>query len=118
MRLEDHYALVDIGRPFKFDFVIYIHEDKNTTINRILGRNKRVEEGDMDPDRKDVAIDDFAYLDSHIEDFNEYLPIYFNKFKSFNKNVKIIELTKLPDVNSKEYDDLIENLYKTVSTNR
>lgn len=111
MRIEDHHALVSIGRPFKFDVIIYIDEEKDITIERIKHRNKRVEEGDMHPDKKDVSIEDFSYLDSHIEDFKEYLPIYLNKFKSFNPDVKIINLTHIPDFESEEYDALIETLY-------
>ena len=78
MSIDDFHALVSISRSFRFDYVIYINEDKDTTIRRISGRNKRVEEGDMHPDKKDVAIDDFSYLDAHIQHFKEYMPIYLN----------------------------------------
>lgn len=108
MRLEDFHALVAIGRPFKFDVVVQICEDKNTTISRISKRNKRVEEGDMDPDRKDVSIEDYSYLDSHIEDFNEYFPIYINKFKGYNPDVKIIKLDHIPDIDDPEYEEIID----------
>lgn len=111
MRIEDHHALVSVGRPFKFDVIIKICEDKHTTISRISKRNKRVEEGDMDPDKKDVSIDDFSYLDSHIEDFTEYFPIYINKFKCYNPDALIIELNHIPDLESPEYDELITKIY-------
>lgn len=115
MKQDDFYALCAIGRPFKFDVVIVLTDSKEETIKRIKNRNKRVEEGDMDPDKKDVTVDDFSYLDKHIEDFSEYMPIYLNKFKAFNKNVRIININHIPDLNSKEYDNLIEEIWRRIN---
>lgn len=114
MSLTDYHALLNVGRPFKFNYVIWIHEDKDTTIARLRKRNKRVEEGDMDPDKKDVAIDDFSYMDSHMEDFEEYMPVYLNRFKVDNPDVKIIELKHLPDIESEAYDKLVESICKEI----
>lgn len=114
MSLNDFHSLLNIGRAFKFDYVIWIHENKETTIERIKSRNKRVEEGDMNPDKKDVSIDDFSYLDDHLADFEEYMPEYLNRFKIDNPDVKIIELKHLPDFKSDAYDFLIENLCKEI----
>lgn len=115
MRIEDFHALVAIGRPFKFDVVIQICEDKETTIKRISSRNKRVEEGDMDPDKKDVAIDDFSYLDSHIEDFTEYFPIYVSKFKAYNPDAKIIKVRHIPELGSPEYEKFLDNILEEIN---
>ena len=114
MSIEDFHALVSIGRPFKFDVVIQISEDKETTISRISKRNRRVEEGDMDPDKKDLSINDFSYLDSHIEDFSEYFPVYINKFKCYNPDAKIIKITHVPELGSSEYDDLLDAILSEI----
>lgn len=114
MSIENFHALVSIGRPFRFDYIIWINEDKETTMRRIKSRNKKVDEGDMHPDKKDVAIDDFSYLDAHIEDFQEYMPIYLNKFRAYNPSVNIIELRNVPDMSSQEYSDLIENICEKI----
>lgn len=114
MALSDYHALLSIGRRFKFDYVIWIHEDKETTIQRLKSRNKRVEEGDMDPDKKDVAIDDFSYIDKHLTDFEEYMPMYLNRFRRDNLDVKIIELKHLPEISSEAYSKLVESLTKEI----
>lgn len=110
MSPEGHHSLVSIGSHFPFDYVILINEDKDVAISRVRGRNKRIEEGDMDPDKKDVAIDDFSYLDSHIADFKEYQEVWLNRFRVDNPNVKIIKLNHIPDMDSKEYNILINEL--------
>lgn len=114
MRIEDFHALVSIGRPFKFDVVVQILEDKETTISRISKRNRRVEEGDMDPDKKDVSIDDYSYLDSHIEDFTEYFPIYINKFKAYNPDVKVLQIKHIPEIDTEEYSDLLDMILSEI----
>lgn len=114
MRIEDFHALVAIGRPFKFDVVVQICEDKDTTIKRISKRNKRVEEGDMDPDKKDVSIDDFSYLDAHIEDFSEYFPIYIEKFRAYNPETKVFKISHVPEIESEDYEKLINDIVDLV----
>ena len=114
MSPEGHHSLIGIGSRFPFDYVILINEDKATTMERIKSRNKRVEEGDMDPDKKDVAIDDFSYLDSHISDFKEYQEVWLNRFKCDNPNIKIIRLNHIPDKDSKEYKTLIDEIVSEI----
>lgn len=114
MTPEGHHSLVSIGSRFPFDYAILINEDKETTISRVRKRNKRVEEGDMDPDKKDVAIDDFSYLDSHIADFKEYQEVWLSRFKADNPNIKIIKLNHIPDIGTEEYDTLIDELAETI----
>lgn len=114
MTPEGHHSLVSIGSHFPFDYVILINEDKETTISRVKNRNKRVEEGNMDPDKKDVPIDDFSYLDSHIADFKEYQEVWLSRFRADNPNVEIIKLNHIPDMTSPEYEGLIKALAKRI----
>lgn len=115
MKPDQYHSLVGIGSRFAFDYVILINEDEETTINRVKNRNKRVEEGDMDPDKKDVSIDDFSYLDSHIEDFKEYQEVWLNRFKCDNSNVHIIRLNHIPDKSEKEYSMLVDAMASQIT---
>lgn len=114
MTSEGHHSLVNIGSHFPFNVVILINEDKETTISRVRNRNKRVEEGDMDPDKKDVSIEDFSYLDNHIADFKEYQDVWLSRFTNDNPNVDIIKLNHIPDINSTEYDELIKKIVERI----
>lgn len=111
-RMDPEYfrALLTVGSHFSFDFIVLINESKEKTIEHVKSRNKRVEEGTMDPDKKDVEIDDFSYLNDHIDDFNEYINIWLTRFKRDNPNIKIIELTDVPNMNTKEYEKLLDDI--------
>jgi len=114
MNLWEHYNLLNTGRPFKFDFVIWICENAETTKQRIQIRNNTIESGQMPKDKKDLSIENMDYIESHIQDFKEYEEIYLNKFRTMNPNVEIIKISNIPDIESKEFKDLIEKIYKQI----
>jgi deoxyadenosine/deoxycytidine kinase len=116
MSLRDYNALASLSRPFKFDYLIWIGGSKAEIISHIKGRNEKVSNGELDEGKKDVEIEDFSYIDSHLEDFSEYLPVYLSKFKSFNPNIKIIKINHIPDINSAEYEDMIYNIANKISS--
>lgn len=116
MSLRDYNALAALSRPFKFDYLIWIGGSKDEITSHIKGRNKQVSNGELDENKKDVEIEDFTYIDSHLEDFSEYLPIYLSKFKSFNPNIKVINIDHIPNINSKEYDDMITDIVNKISS--
>ena len=109
-----HHSLVGIGSKFPFDYIILINEDKETTIKRVSGRNKKANNGEYNGDKKDVAIEDFSYLDSHIEDFKEYQEVWLNRFKCDNPNVKIIRLEHIPELDTELYTTLVEHLHSII----
>ena len=111
MPLEKHNTLVGLSSNVRFDYLIVINESAEVTIERVKNRNRQANEGDLDPDKLDVAIDDFSYIYTHIDDFREYLPIWINKFKLYNPDVKIIQIDHIPNcITSKEYDNMIQNI--------
>jgi len=117
---DEFLKLLSAGRTFRFDYLIILKSDKETTINRILGRNKKIDNNEtVNVGGKDVQIEDFSYLDGHITDFMEYLPIHITRFKRMNPDIKIIELDTLPDMNTDKdsYEDIINNLCKEIEDN-
>jgi len=114
MTIDSHYDLENIGSHFPFDYIILINEDKDTTIERIMARNKDATDGKNTNSQKDVSIEDFAYLDNHIADFKEYQEVWLNRFKSDNPKIKIIRLQHIPELTSPEYDILIDKLVEIV----
>lgn len=115
MRMEDHYSLLTSGRPFKFDYLIWLNDNKQTIIDRIKHRNNQIENNQLIPTKKDISIEDFSYLDLHMKDFEEYFPIYIEKFKRINPNIEIIKIEHVPEINTEEYNNLIENIYGEIS---
>lgn len=118
MNLWDHYNLLNVGRPFKFDYVIWINEDAKTTKERIQTRNAAVKSKNLKPGKKDLEIDNMDYIDEHIKDFKEYEEVYFQKFRTMNPNVAIIKISKIPDKDSEDFKNLIERIYKQISTKK
>ena len=111
-----HSSLVGLGSEFPFDVVILINEDKETTIKRVSGRNKKANNGTLNNGQDDVAIEDYSYLDEHIADFKEYQDVWMTRFKSDNPNVEIIELNHVPDINSLEYKALLDDITNKIET--
>ena len=113
-----HSSLVGLGSEFPFDMVILINEDKETTIDRVSGRNRKANSGTLDNGQDDIAIEDYSYLDEHIADFKEYQDVWMTRFKSDNPNVIIEELNHIPDIDSPAYGKLISYIAKKIETLR
>jgi len=118
MTLDDFHALLNVGRPFKFDYLIWINANKDELIQHVKSRNSKITTGFIEEEKKDVPIEDFSYLDSHLKDFTEYKPIYFNRFKQGNKDVKIIELSNLPKLGTPEYTKLMDFLFNEITAKK
>lgn len=118
MTMEDFYALLQIGRPFKFDFMIWIEEDPETIKNHVRNRNKDVTNDACDSEQSDLVIEDLSYIDQHLEDFEEYFPIYLNKFKGYNEDLKLITLSNLPNIYKEPevYDNFITQLAEALKS--
>jgi hypothetical protein len=118
MTMEDFYALLQIGRPFKFDFMIWIEEDPETIKNHVRNRNKDVSNDTSDNEQSDLVIEDLSYIDQHLEDFEEYFPIYLNKFKGYNEDLKLITLSNLPNIYKEPevYDNFITQLAEALKS--
>ena len=115
MSLRDYNALASLSRPFRFDYLIWIGGDKEEIVSHIRGRNAQVANGELGEAKKDVEIEDFSYIDSHLKDFSEYLPVYLSKFKSFNPDINIIMLDHIPDINSDAYQEMIDSIVDKIA---
>ena len=89
----------DVSRPFPFDYVILVEETAETTIERIMKRNRSIE------------LDDLLYLHEHIRDYKEFQGGYIHKYFS---GAQLITLQNLPDDSSKEYEKLISSVRDTI----
>jgi len=91
---EAERLLIDsVSRPFPFDYIILIEETAETTIERIMKRNRSIE------------LTDLLYLHEHIRDYKEFQNGYIEKYFP---GAELIHLRDLPDDSSQEYEDLIQ----------
>lgn len=116
MNVWDYYNLLNTGRPFKFDYLIWLSEGRNITIEHIKNRNSKIINNEKTEAKQDIEIEDTSYIETHINDFSEYFPIYIQKFKAINPNIKIIKISNVPNKNTEtaEFDKLIENIYNKI----
>jgi deoxyadenosine/deoxycytidine kinase len=84
----------DVSRPFPFDYVILVEETAETTIERIMKRNRTIE------------LTDLLYLHEHIRDYKEFQDGYIQKYFP---GAQLIKVSNLPDDSSEEYQELINN---------
>lgn len=101
---EELDSINSVARPFPFDVVIMVQEDKDITIDRIMKRNQSVVDGEELPD---LDINDFSYLDEHIKDFREFQDEYIAKYFP---DAHVITLEHLPEDSSDDYETLLDEL--------
>lgn len=89
----ERQIIEDASRPFPFDYLIVIEETAETTIERIVKRNRSIE------------LNDLMYLHEHIREYKEFRGEYIQKYFP---GAKLISLTNLPDDSSPEYQELID----------
>jgi deoxyadenosine/deoxycytidine kinase len=95
MTEDEKNAIINISRPFPFDYVILVEESADETIKRIMKRNRGIE------------LNDLSYMHEHISDYKLFQEDYIKKF--FKKS-EIIRLSNLPDVHSNEYQKIVQNI--------
>lgn len=83
----------DASRPFPFDYLVVIEETAETTIERIMKRNRSIE------------LNDLLYLHEHIRDYKEFQGGYISKYFPGST---VISVSNLPDDSSPEYQALID----------
>lgn len=89
-----------IARPVPFDYVVIVEETAETTIDRIMKRNRSIE------------LNDLLYLHEHIRDYKEFQDDYINKYFP---GAEVIRLTGLPDELSEEYRKVLQGVVDKVS---
>jgi deoxyadenosine/deoxycytidine kinase len=92
---EERKIIENVSRPFPFDYVILIKESAETTIDRIMKRNRSIELGDL------------LYLHEHIRDYQEFENEYIQKYFP---GAELITISNLPDDTSNEYEKLISDV--------
>jgi hypothetical protein len=107
MTPDERDAIVNVSRPFRFDYVIVLRETKEKTISHIKKRNSSIKEGKGDKSQSDKVISDFGYLDEHISDYYGLLDGYLSRFFP---NAKVLQLEDLPRIGTKRYSELISSL--------
>jgi len=95
MTEDEKNAIINISRPFPFDYVILVEESADETIKRIMKRNRGIE------------LNDLSYMHEHISDYKLFQEDYIKKFF---KKAEIIRLSNLPDVHSNEYQKIVQNI--------
>lgn len=96
---EERDAIINLSRPFEFDYIILLEESADNTIERIQARSRTGE------------LDDLSYMYEHIEDFKLFRKGYLDKY--FSKS-KFIHLKGVPDLKSLEYKELIMAVTDTI----
>jgi deoxyadenosine/deoxycytidine kinase len=104
MTEEDRQTIESVSKPFHFDYVVMVKEDKDVTIDRIIRRNREVNTGKGIPD---LGISDFSYIEEHIKDYEEFEDAYIAKYFP---NAKVIKLDGLPEDTSDAYTLILEYL--------
>jgi len=89
------------SRPYPFDFLILIEETADVTIDRIMKRNRSIE------------LNDLLYLHEHIKEYKLFQEDYIREFFS---GAEVVRLSSLPDDNSKEYEDMLDELVGKIAT--
>lgn len=98
---EQEKATIDaIARPFPFDYVVVVEETAETTIDRIMKRNRSIE------------LNDLLYLHEHIRDYKEFQEEYIEKYFP---GAEVIRLSNLPDDLSEEYRRVLQGVVDKVS---
>jgi deoxyadenosine/deoxycytidine kinase len=93
---EQERAIIEnVSRPFPFDYLIFIKETAETTIDRIMKRNRSIE------------LRDLLYLHEHIRDYQEFENEYIQKYFP---GAELITISKLPDDSSKDYENIISKV--------
>jgi deoxyadenosine/deoxycytidine kinase len=96
---EETQNIINISRPFHFDYIILLEETADETIERIMRRERGTE------------LEDLSYMYEHIEDFKTFRKGYL---ETYFKDSEYIYLNSMPDIYSKEYDIIINKIAQTI----
>jgi deoxyadenosine/deoxycytidine kinase len=91
--------IINVARPFPFHHVIVLNETADTTINRIMKRNRSIE------------MTDLLYLHEHISDYQIFKDDYI---KRYFPDANIISVDTIPDDTSDEYWKLLDSIYDQI----
>jgi len=97
---EEKRTIDAIARPFPFDYVVLVEETAETTIDRIMKRNRSIE------------LNDLLYLHEHIRDYKEFQEEYIDKYFP---GAEVMRLSNLPDDLSDEYRKVLQGVVDKVS---
>ena len=111
INLDQYETLESINKNFNFNFLIWINSETERLIRNITIRNKDIIKNE---NILGVEISNFSYIEQQLQDFEQYKHVYFQKFKALNPSLKIIEVSKVPPIHTRGYDDLVDHVCREI----
>lgn len=105
---EEVKNIDNISRPFKFDIIVCLNADYETTVSRVKARNQNIRV-DSNSDQK---IEDYEYLKEHISDFSLFKEEWIKKY--FGDALRI-DVT-LPDHFLQEYRVCVKKICEQIES--
>ena len=112
MSKKEKDSIIEISRPFPFDYLISLNAEPEDIIERVKQRNlkcrKRSKKNTTvlkdNSENFDLEIKDYSYLEEHIEDFDYFKEAWIDRFFKKSKLYNIA----LDDLSSKKYNEKVE----------